>query len=276
MNAHITGKKREEIFGLFVHLSISPVSHNTAQFDTQGKVGMAVSNAPGNNGRNDKLQQPVGAWTNRASSRRLYVILNSCSSSILTHSSQPSSFCSPAGQCWASAPCTRVWCPPWQPASSEGSWMTGRYVLGAPLACAVPSPRSACREVSGKGSQLTGTSLSQNYIRHRELTLAPGDRRWHQNRHLSPACWWWKGVPPLGGRTWKKFRLRGSSLPLPSFPSLLWLLLAVQTLRTDRKRRLFKNHKNTDSFWQKIEIIHFLCDLTGVLTSPTNNNNHSV
>lgn len=160
MNAHITGKKREEIFGLFVHLSISPVSHNTAQFDMQGKVGMVVSNAPGNNRRNDKLQQPVGAWTNRASSRRLYIILNSCSSSILTHSSQPSSFCSPAGRCWASAPCTRVWCPPWQPASLEGSWMTGRYVLGAPPACAVPSLRSACREVSSKGSQLTGTSLT--------------------------------------------------------------------------------------------------------------------
>lgn len=73
----------------------------------------------------------------------------SSSSSILTHSSQPSSFCSPAGRCWASAPCTRAWCPPWQPASSEGSSMPGRYALGAPLACAAPSPRSAWGEVRG-------------------------------------------------------------------------------------------------------------------------------
>lgn len=80
---------------------------------------------------------------------------------LLTHFSQPSSFCSPADRHWASAPCTRVGCPPWQPASSEGSWMTGHFVLVVLPACAAPSLRSACEKVSVEGQGSTGKSWSR-------------------------------------------------------------------------------------------------------------------
>lgn len=58
--------------------------------------------------------------------------------SSVTHSSQPSSSCSPAGRCWASALCTHAWCHLWPPASSEGFWTTGRSSPAAPLAYAAP------------------------------------------------------------------------------------------------------------------------------------------
>lgn len=58
-----------------------------------------------------------------------------------THSSPPSSSCSPAVPHSTSAQCTRVWCPLWLPASSQGFWTTGRSWTDAPSAYAAPWPK---------------------------------------------------------------------------------------------------------------------------------------
>lgn len=65
-----------------------------------------------------------------------------------TLSSQPSSSCSPAAPHSVSAQCTRVWCPLWPPASSEGSWTTGHSERGAPSACAAPWLKPTWEEMS--------------------------------------------------------------------------------------------------------------------------------
>ena len=77
------------------------------------------------------------------------------------YSSRRWSSCSPAGRCWAAAPCTRAGCPGEPPASSPGSWRTARYGTGAPSACAAPWPRSAWGR-GGRDAKDAGKCSSSN------------------------------------------------------------------------------------------------------------------
>lgn len=140
-----------------------------------------------------------------------------------TPSSQPSSSCSRAAPRSISARCTRVWCPLWPPASSEGFLTTGRSLTDAPSACAAPWLRSTWEKggncMSGSaGGVMTCTSQSSLEALLNFLTWDPENQKWRQNPRWSQSWWACEGIQRHACRTWKRFRHPVSWLPSP--PSL--------------------------------------------------------